>query len=84
MSTLGRQKTALFKSHKSYQIYSSVTCVSTTPVNDRLAPSPHGVDQSGDTLLWEGIPLNLQKLRQVMQVAIVVDVGIYRSLQLVP
>ena len=44
----------------------------------------HGVDQSGDTLLWDGIPLNLQKMGQVSQVAVGVDVGTCRSLQLVP
>jgi len=44
--------------------------------------SDHGVDQSGDTLLWDGIPLNLQKIKmeQVSQVAVGIDVGIYRSL----
>ena len=44
----------------------------------------HGVDQSDDTLLCDGISLNLQKLGQVSQVAVGVDVGICRSLQLVP
>ena len=58
--------------------------VYTTPVNDHLAPSSHGVEQSGDTLLCNGIPLNLQKMGQVSQVAVGVDMRIYRSLQLVP
>ena len=45
----------------------------------------HGVGKSGDMLpLWDGIPLNLQKMGQVSQVAVGVDVGICRSLQLVP
>ena len=35
-------------------------------------------------LLCNGIPLNLQKMVQVNQVAVGVDVRIYRSLQLVP
>ena len=64
-----KTKTALLKSHKSFaiQIWGSVTRIATMPVNDRLAPSPHAVDQSGDTLLWDGIPLNLQKMGQVSQ-----------------
>ena len=51
-----KTKTALLKSHKSLsiQIWGSVTCIATMPVNDRLAPSPHAVDQSADTLLWDG------------------------------
>ena len=36
----------------------------------------HGVDQSGYTLLWDGISLNLQNMGQVSQVAVGVDVGI--------
>jgi hypothetical protein len=50
------------KNTKSDQIYSSVTCGSTMPVNDRLVPSAHGADESGDTLMWDGILLNQQKL----------------------
>ena len=70
------------KSQKLIKIFRSVSCLSTTPANDRLAPSSHGVDKSGDTLLCNGIPLNLQKMWQVSQVAVGVDLSFVSELGL--
>ena len=79
MRTNSRQKLPFSKVTKNL-IWVSVTGISTSPVNDSLAPSSHAVDQSCHPLLWDGMPLNLQ----VSEVTVGMDVLIYRSLQLVP
>ena len=46
----------------------SVVGVTTLSSNNCLAPPGHGLDQTPDGLLWDGVPLLLQCLEQISEI----------------
>lgn len=63
---------------------SSVGCVAAPSINKLAAPPGHGLDQSPDVLLWDGVPLLLECFKQFAMVGRSSFAATDSSVKLVP